>query len=103
MMYAEPSKSSLKRWYDSNEKLRNYIESLKSIEPVLRNKIVRDLMECVRKKNPSLLDSFVEEYPLETRNQRWYDQDPYLWILMNGLKYADDDIIISVIDYFEEM
>jgi hypothetical protein len=103
MRYPLPDRFSLKRWYDSNDKLRNYIESLQNVEPELRNKIVRDLMECVRERNPSLLDSFVEEYPLESRHQRWYDQDPYLWILLNGLKYADDDIITCVIDYFEEL
>ncbi|RPJ07015.1 MAG: hypothetical protein EHM28_08630, partial [Spirochaetaceae bacterium] len=64
MRYPLPENSSLKRWYDTNEKLRKYIESLKNVEPDFRNKIVRDLMECVRDKNPSLLDSFVEEYPL---------------------------------------
>ncbi|MBN1525589.1 MAG: hypothetical protein JW904_14010 [Spirochaetales bacterium] len=93
----------MNRWYDKNEKLRTYIESLHDIDPELRNHIVHDLMDLVKEHNPALLDSFVEEYPLETRNQRWYDEDPYLWILLNGLKFADDAIILKVIDYFEEL
>lgn len=93
----------MSRWYDSNWKLRNYLESLKTVEPCLCEKIVRDLMDLVREYDPVLLDRFASEYPLADKKQRWYDQNPYCWILINGLEHASPEIIESVIDYFERV
>ncbi len=93
----------MKRWYDANRKLRFYLESLQKVDRPLREKIVRDLMELVKEYDGVLLDRFAEEYPLEMRKQRWYDQNPYLWILFNGLRYASDEVIDLVIEYFERI
>ncbi len=93
----------MNRWYDANRKLRYYLESLQKVDRPLREKIVRDLMELVKEYDGVLLDRFAEEYPLEMRKQRWYDQNPYLWILFNGLRYASDEVIELVIEYFERI
>lgn len=29
------------------------------------------------------------EFPLEILRRRWYDKDPYVWLLFNGLRYAE--------------
>jgi hypothetical protein len=92
---------SMNRWYDSNRKLKLYLESLHDMEGPLCEKIVKDLMALIREYDGALLDRFAEEYPLESRKQRWYDQNPYLWILFNGLQYASEEILDLVIEYFE--
>jgi len=33
--------------------------------------------------------------------RRWYDQNPYCWLIINGLKYADDIFLQKVIDYLQ--
>jgi hypothetical protein len=66
-------------------------------------KIVRDLMDMIKDYDPVLLDRFATEYPLEMNKQRWYDQNPYCWILFNGLRYAPDEVIELVIEYFERV
>lgn len=93
----------MNRWYDSNNKLHNYLESLKDVEPALCEKVVKDLMELVRLYDPALLDRFSAEYPLALKKQRWYDQNPYCWILFNGLKHASPEVLACVIDYFERV
>ena len=93
----------MKRWYDANRKLRYYLECLQNVDRPLREKIVKDLMDLVKEYDGVLLDRFAEEYPLEIRKQRWYDQNPYLWILFNGLRYASEDVIDLVIEYFERV
>jgi hypothetical protein len=91
----------MNRWYDRHRKLKYYLESLQGVERTLRSKIVKEIMEVVKTCDGSLLDRFAEAYPLALRKQRWYDQNPYLWILYNGLQYASDEIIAKVIEYFE--
>jgi hypothetical protein len=93
----------MKRWYDANRKLKFYLESLQHLDRGMKEKIVKDLMALVKEYDGALLDRFAEEYPLEIRKQRWYDQNPYLWILINGLQYASDDVIELVIEYFERV
>jgi hypothetical protein len=93
----------MNRWYDANKKLRYYLESLQNVDRPMREKVVKDLMELVKEYDGQLLDRFAEEYPLEIRKQRWYDQNPYLWILFNGLRYASDEVIEMVIEYFERI
>ena len=93
----------MNRWYDRNRKLKYYLESLQRVERPLREKIVKEIMAVVKEHDGALLDRFAEEYPLEIRKQRWYDQNPYLWILYNGLRYASDEVIECVIDYFESV
>ena len=91
----------MNRWYDRNRKLKYYLESLQGLSRPLRAKIVREIMEVVRACDGALLDRFAGEYPLALRRQRWYDQNPYLWILFNGLEHASDEVIAKVIEYFE--
>jgi hypothetical protein len=93
----------MNRWYDHNRKLKYYLESLRRVDRTLREKIVKDIMAVVKEYDAALLDRFSEEYPLAIRKQRWYDQNPYLWILYNGLAYASDEVIERVIDYFESV
>ncbi len=93
----------MNRWYDANRKLRYYLGYLQHVDRPLREKIVRDLMDLVKEYDGVLLDRFAEEYPLEIRKQRWYDQNPYLWILFNGLRYASDELVDIVIEYFERI
>jgi len=96
-------KGSMNRWYDCNHRLRVYLECMKNLDHAFCEKIVTDLMELIREYDAALLDRFAEEYPLAIRKQRWYDQNPYCWILFNGLRYASDDIIDLVIEYFERV
>ena len=93
----------MNRWYDQNRKLKYYLDCLQEVEQPLCEKIIKDIMTIVRKHDGALLDRFSEEYPLEIRKQRWYDQNPYLWIIYNGMSYASEEVIEHIIDYFESV
>jgi hypothetical protein len=34
--------------------------------------------------------------------RRWYDKSPFLWLVINALKYSDDDLITDIILYLKE-
>ena len=86
------------RWYDKNPELSGYIDYLRDVEPDRRDKIIGDLKDLI---SDGLIDDNVLEFPLTTK-RRWYDSDPYAWLVINALKYADDELIDRVIGYFRE-
>ncbi len=90
------------RWYDRYERFGRCLDGLKECNPWDRNRLVQGIMTIIRDHAPTLLDRFVQDFPLDIRRQRWYDKDPYLWLVMNGLRYADADLRDRVTAYLEE-
>ncbi|MEW6428726.1 MAG: hypothetical protein AB1568_11905 [Thermodesulfobacteriota bacterium] len=78
-----------KRWYDQYGDFGRCLDGLKDTNRWDRDRLIRGIMELIREHSPDLLDRFVLEFPLDISRKRWYDKDPYMWLLMNGLRYAD--------------
>lgn len=89
------------RWYDKHPKLSMYLDRLKDLDDEERDEIIVGIMVLIKKECPNLLEEFVMEFPLPLYRKRWYDKDPYLWILFNGLKYANASLIERVTKYLE--
>lgn len=89
----------IRRWYDKYILLAKYLDSLKNLDFKKRDKLIRGVMYRIKDSNPQLLQKFVLDFPLTIKRQRWYDTDPYLWLIVNGLKYADHKLIKQVIAY----
>ena len=66
-----------------------------------RDYLLSGVMGIIRSHDRQLLDKFVSEFPLDFNRRRWYDQDPYLWLIVNGLSYAGQDLLDAVADYLE--
>ena len=92
----------MNRWYDKYEKLGAYIDSMKDMEACKRDNMVRGIMEIMRLHCPGLLEKFVLDFPLDLSRQRWYDNDPYLWLTVNGLQHASTDVLATVTLYLDE-
>ena len=90
------------RWYDAYELLGKNIDRLKFMEKGRRDRLLVGVMRLIRQHCPTLLDQFVLEFPLEINRRRWYDKDPYLWLIVNGLKYAEDELRNAVAAYLED-
>ncbi len=90
------------RWYDKHEGLANHLESLKIMPKRQLNEMLKDLITLARLLRPSLFEEHLLEYPLDLKKRRWYDDDPYLWLLVNGLRFAEDDIILKVVAFFDK-
>ncbi len=82
------------RWYDKNPVLGNYIESLKLLEKNVMEKILIGIKDIIKKNDASLIDRTVLSFTIK---RRWYDQDPYAWLIINALQFADKKIITTVI------
>jgi len=90
-----------KRWYDKNPELRKLLEKLKKLEKDERDVIFDDIKKLDDDFDSKLIDRHVMEFPMNLR-RRWYDRDPYSWLVINGLKHADDVLLDKVIVCLKE-
>ncbi|MBU0480695.1 MAG: hypothetical protein KKG47_06320 [Proteobacteria bacterium] len=90
------------RWYDAHEKLGKNIDKLKYTEKNLRDFLLSKVMRMIKQHDPHLLDKFVDRFPLDIKRRRWYDQDPYLWLIINGLEYGRQELLDEVGNLLEE-
>lgn len=91
------------RWYDKHNKLGKYLDGLKDMNSSKRDKIVKDILAIINSENPKLLsDENTIDFPLNINRRRWYDEDPYLWLLINGLSRGDNKTLKKVTEYFDK-
>ena len=90
------------RWYDKHEGLANHLEALKILPKRQLNELLKDLIAFARLLHPTLFEDHLFEYPLDLKRRRWYDDDPYLWLVVNGLRFTDDSIIRKVVAFFDK-
>lgn len=90
------------RWYDKELNLGKNIDRLKHASNNRRDTMLRGILRIINQYNPSLLDDNVMNFPLDIEKRRWYDSDPDLWLIVNGLKYANQEIKDSVANYMEQ-
>jgi|GEM_PF-692915 len=90
------------RWYDKHEGLANHLEALKDMPKKQLNELLKDLITFARLLNPTLFEDHLFEYPLDPKRRRWYDEDPYLWLVVNGLRFTDDEVIAKIVAFFDK-
>ena len=89
-----------KRWYDKNAKLTSLLELLRVTQPSDQERIITGMKELIMEYDPQLMDRWVLEFPLTTK-RRWYDKNPYFWLVINSLKYADTSLLGGVLSYLK--
>lgn len=90
------------RWYDGREPLGSSLDALKTLSAPRRDKVVRGILACINERSPGLLDEWVLSFPLDVNKRRWYDSDPDLWLVFNGLEHADEELLGMVTEYLLE-
>ncbi len=90
------------RWYDKHEKLGRNIDQMKEMDKPQLDRILRGIFEEIKGFNPTLLDDFVLDFPMDMYQKRWYDKDPYLWLTINGLSYGNKDLWDAVAFWMEQ-
>jgi hypothetical protein len=90
-----------KRWYDKYPDLRILLDKLRELKKRKRDAIILEIKEIIKKRDECLFDKYVFEFPLSSR-QRWYDNNPFSWLVINAMKYADEDLITDIILYLKD-
>jgi len=89
------------RWYDKYPDLSRSLEELKGLKKQDRDKLIHGLKDIILDYDNELFDKHVLEFPM-TYRRRWYDKDPFSWLVINALEYVDEDLITDIILYLEE-
>ncbi|MFH1760564.1 MAG: HEAT repeat domain-containing protein, partial [bacterium] len=100
--YGNNMRNKNNRWYDWHKKLGKLFDSLKSLHYKRKDKIIKDILIIIRKSDLSnRIFNRAFDFPLPGQDKRWYDNDPYLWLIINGLEYADKKLLKKITDYLE--
>ena len=83
------------RWYDKYENFAALLNRIKHLRKQDRENILIYIKDLISDIDPKLFDRHVHEFPLSVK-RRWYDKDPYSWLIINALKYVDDDAIEKI-------
>ncbi|MGQ9616138.1 MAG: hypothetical protein ACUVWJ_07005 [Spirochaetota bacterium] len=94
-------KETRKRWYDKNPELSNFLEKLRLTETGRRENLIHGIKDIIMTYDDRLMDRHVTDFPL-TIKRRWYDDDPYSWMVINTLKYADRRLMQKILHYLKE-
>ncbi len=94
-------KSSRNRWYDPPSKLGIYLEKMQFLREQERDAIIVGIKNIIMQHDPELINRHILEFTNYARN-RWYDTDPYTWLIINSLKFAGSEILNDVIKYLEK-
>jgi len=89
------------RWYDKHPELGLLLERLRILDLQDRERIIEGMKNLIVKYDEDLIDRYVLEFPL-TLKRRWYDEDPISWMVINALKYVDEDLLENIIFYLRE-
>ena len=90
------------RWYDQYPELSLQFERLKELNPEDKSYIFDVLKKMLLEYNPRIIDDHIERFSMPIKKRRWYDKEPYSWIIVNALKYVDKAMIDKVVEYLEE-
>ena len=88
------------RWYDAYPDFSRALEWLKGLEKRDRDKAILDMKDMIMDYDDELIDRHVFQFPL-TQKRRWYDKDPYSWLVINALKYAEKELLDRVTAYLK--
>ena len=90
------------RWYDAHKKLAGVLEALKDLQHSRRDRIVNHVIALINEASPGLLEKYLLDFPLDQARRRWYDKDPYLWLMVNGLQYASPALLQKSTKYIDQ-
>jgi hypothetical protein len=86
------------RWYDRH-RVGKYLDLFRDMTKDERDPIILGIMQLVKEYGSAFIDESVMDFPLELLRRRWYDKDPYLWIIFNGLQRAEPELLDKIADY----
>lgn len=86
------------RWYDKT-KLGKYIHKMQDLPKQKLDTILVDLKNLITQYDSDLISEHIIEFKLN--GMRWYDKDPYSWMIINSLKHADSILLDKIIYFFQ--
>jgi hypothetical protein len=91
------------RWYDEYPGLKKHLEKIKHMDSHERKIVLQKIMSFINDSEYAhVINEKAMAFPLKPSVRRWYDRDPYLWLIVNGLKHTDKDFIDNIFNHLEQ-
>ena len=92
------SAQTFERWYDKYPELSDQFKVLSKISQKRLDAVLIGVKDIIKIYEPGLIDHSVLNFE---DKRRWYDKDPYTWLIINALAHAKKRIIDRVIAYLK--
>lgn len=92
----------MKRWYDKNEKLAKQLNNLTKASVETKQKIIKGLLDIIQDSDKEFASRFKVPIDIDLWSRRDYDDEAATWIVINNLKYADENLLQKVTEYIEK-
>ena len=83
------------RWYDRDPTLADAIEGLKDLDARSLDRVMAEVERVIVARDETLLERYVDRFEVR---RRWYDRNPYTWLIVNSLQFAPKDVVDEVRD-----
>ena len=100
-----------KRWYDNFRSFAKQLERLKNVSSAQLDAVTKGIFAILEENDAthirgdfldaSCTSDFIKAYAIDLYHKRWYDKDPYLWLIVNSLKYASPSVVEKISLYIE--
>lgn len=87
------------RWFDSSEPLARSIGLLKHLHKRRRDRVFDDIRKVIEDWSPGIFDKEVSGL---TFKRRWYDKDPYAWLVINVMEKVPEDLYPKIIEIIDQ-
>lgn len=92
-------KVRVRRWHDKDPVLRIALLRLAELPERQQEVLMMDLQRLIMKYDDGLIERNVSKFSIR---RRWYDKNPYTWLIINSLKYASAELREKVSEFFLE-
>ncbi len=88
-----------RRWHDKDPVLRIALQKLAELPERQQEVLMMDVQRIIIKYDDGLIERNVSKFAIR---RRWYDENPYTWLVINSLKYASPELRGKVSEFFLE-
>jgi len=93
--------SKHRRWYDRIRYFSEIINDIERLSVEDRDQLLMEIQKLIASYDSDLVDRHVNQFSFNER-RRWYDRDPYAWLILNSLKFADDVLLMRVAKFIHQ-
>ncbi|MCG8572832.1 MAG: hypothetical protein MJB14_22090 [Spirochaetes bacterium] len=90
------------RWYDAYPNFAYHLEKCKYLIESDLEKVMDQIKSIIMDYNADLLEKHVKDFPLDSKKRRWYDKNPYSWMVVNSIKFVDEVTIENITEFIDE-
>ncbi|HBE01066.1 MAG TPA: hypothetical protein DC049_01125 [Spirochaetia bacterium] len=87
------------RWYDTYPVLKDALEKIKHEKKENQVQFFSQINNIIMEYDENLTEKHIEKFHFK---RRWYDKNPYSWLVINSLAWAEKPLLEAVISSLKQ-